>query len=131
MTTVYEHAGGDQALHRLEEAFCSAVLADPVLKTLFTERRPHHAHFAQEPERGDLPTVRAGEPIDEGHLEPPRGEQYGAGYVATGPRRGGGAVGCGLVTDTGQYATPIACLSVAGSSSTASMRWATSAREIE
>jgi hypothetical protein len=31
----------------------------------------------------------------------------------------------------GQYATPIACLRVAGSSSTASMRWATSAREIE
>ena len=29
-----------------------------------------------------------------------------------------------------QYATPIACLRVAGSSSTASMRWATSAREI-
>jgi hypothetical protein len=31
----------------------------------------------------------------------------------------------------GQYAAPIACLRVAGSSSTASMRWATSAREIE
>jgi hypothetical protein len=29
-----------------------------------------------------------------------------------------------------QYATPIACLAVAGSFSAASMRWATSAREI-
>jgi hemoglobin len=42
MTTLYEHAGGDEALHRLEELFYSKVLADPVLKTLFTERRPHH-----------------------------------------------------------------------------------------
>jgi hemoglobin len=30
------------ALHRLEELFYSRVLADPVLKTLFTERRRDH-----------------------------------------------------------------------------------------
>jgi hemoglobin len=42
MTSLYEHAGGGEALHRLEELFYSKVLADPVLKTLFTERRPHH-----------------------------------------------------------------------------------------
>ena len=42
METLYEHAGGDEALHRLEELFYSKVLADPVLKALFTERKPHH-----------------------------------------------------------------------------------------
>ncbi len=42
MTSLYEHAGGDEGLHRLEELFYSKVLADPVLKTVFTERRPHH-----------------------------------------------------------------------------------------
>lgn len=42
MTTLYEHAGGEEALHRLEELFYTKVLADPLLKTLFTERRPHH-----------------------------------------------------------------------------------------
>jgi len=42
LTSLYEHAGGDEGLHRLEELFYSKVLADPVLKTVFTERRPHH-----------------------------------------------------------------------------------------
>ena len=42
MTSLYEHAGGDEALHRLEELFYSKVLTDPVLKALFTERRPNH-----------------------------------------------------------------------------------------
>jgi hypothetical protein len=42
MKSLYEHAGGEEALHRLEELFYSKVLADPVLKRLFTERRPHH-----------------------------------------------------------------------------------------
>ncbi|MFE0149238.1 group II truncated hemoglobin [Nonomuraea sp. NPDC059007] len=42
MATLYEHAGGDEALHRVEASFYDKVLADPVLKTLFTERRPHH-----------------------------------------------------------------------------------------
>src|SRR5215831_3814606 len=42
MKTLYEHAGGDVALHRLEELFYSKVLADPVLKVLFGERKPHH-----------------------------------------------------------------------------------------
>ncbi len=41
MKSVYEHAGGDEALHRLE-IFYAKALADPVLKSLFTERRPHH-----------------------------------------------------------------------------------------
>jgi len=38
--TVYDHLGGDEALHRLEELFYKKALADPVLKTLFTERVP-------------------------------------------------------------------------------------------
>jgi hemoglobin len=40
--TLYEHAGGDDALHRLEELFYSKALADPVLAELFTERVPTH-----------------------------------------------------------------------------------------
>lgn len=40
--SLYEYAGGEDALHRLEECFYAKVLADPVLKPLFTERRPHH-----------------------------------------------------------------------------------------
>jgi hemoglobin len=40
--TLYEHAGGDDGLHRLEEIFYAKALADPVLKTLFTHRVPAH-----------------------------------------------------------------------------------------
>ena len=42
METMYEHAGGDEALHRLEEIFYEKVLEDPVLKTVFTQRVPTH-----------------------------------------------------------------------------------------
>jgi hemoglobin len=40
--TLYQHGGGDEALHRLEELFYQKALADPVLKTLFTKRVPAH-----------------------------------------------------------------------------------------
>jgi hemoglobin len=40
--TLYEHAGGDEALHRLEELFYARALADPVLKDVFTERVATH-----------------------------------------------------------------------------------------
>jgi hemoglobin len=40
--TLYEHAGGDEALHRLEEAFYARALADPVLSEVFTERVATH-----------------------------------------------------------------------------------------
>ena len=40
--TLYEHAGGDDGLHRLEELFYEKALADPVLRTQFTERVPAH-----------------------------------------------------------------------------------------
>jgi hemoglobin len=40
--TLYQHAGGDEALHHLEELFYQKVLTDPVLKTLFTKRVPTH-----------------------------------------------------------------------------------------
>jgi len=47
MRSLYEHAGGSEALHHLEELFYSKVLADPILKPLFTERLPHHVdHLA-------------------------------------------------------------------------------------
>jgi hemoglobin len=36
--TLYDHAGGDDALHRLEELFYAKALSDPVLKDVFTER---------------------------------------------------------------------------------------------
>jgi hemoglobin len=42
MPSLYEHAGGDEALHGLEELFYSKVLADPVLRALFPNRQPHH-----------------------------------------------------------------------------------------
>ena len=42
MASLYEHAGGEEALHRLEDVFYSKVLADPVLKALFPNRQPHH-----------------------------------------------------------------------------------------
>jgi hemoglobin len=43
---LYEHAGGEEALHRLEELFYDKALADPVLKDLFTERvRSHVDHL--------------------------------------------------------------------------------------
>jgi hemoglobin len=34
MPSLYEHAGGEKALHRLEDVFYSSVLADPLLKPL-------------------------------------------------------------------------------------------------
>jgi hemoglobin len=40
--TLYEFAGGDEALHRLEALFYDKVLADPLLAGVFTERRPDH-----------------------------------------------------------------------------------------
>jgi hemoglobin len=42
METLYEHADGDDGLHRLEELFYTKALADPVLKKLFTTRVPTH-----------------------------------------------------------------------------------------
>jgi hemoglobin len=40
--TLYEHAGGDQALHRLEELFYEKALADPILASLFSKRVATH-----------------------------------------------------------------------------------------
>src|SRR3954449_6282610 len=40
--TLYEHAGGDAGLHRLEEIFYAKVLADPVLRPVFGEEQKHH-----------------------------------------------------------------------------------------
>jgi hemoglobin len=40
--SLYDHAGGDSALHRLEELFYDKALADPVLSRLFTKRVPAH-----------------------------------------------------------------------------------------
>ena len=46
MESLYEHAGGEEALHRLEEVFYEKALADPILNTLFTERvRTHVDHL--------------------------------------------------------------------------------------
>src|SRR6516225_10947256 len=42
MESLYEHAGGEEALHRLEEIFYEKALADPILNALFTERVPTH-----------------------------------------------------------------------------------------
>jgi hemoglobin len=42
VTTLYEHAGGDEGLHRLEDSFYSSVLADPLLQPLFGGGQPEH-----------------------------------------------------------------------------------------
>ena len=42
MQSLHEHAGGDEAIHRLEEIFYDKVLDDPVLRVVFTERMPTH-----------------------------------------------------------------------------------------
>jgi hemoglobin len=40
--TLYEHAGGYESIHHLEEIFYDKVLGDPVLSAVFTERVPTH-----------------------------------------------------------------------------------------
>jgi hemoglobin len=46
MQTLFEHAGGEEALHRFTEVFYGSVLADPLLQPLFGAGRPEHvAHL--------------------------------------------------------------------------------------
>jgi hemoglobin len=40
--SLYEHAGGEAGLHRLEQAFYDSVLRDPLLQPLFGEGRASH-----------------------------------------------------------------------------------------
>jgi hemoglobin len=40
--SLYEHAGGEEGLHRLEQTFYASVLRDPLLKPLFGEGKPSH-----------------------------------------------------------------------------------------
>jgi hemoglobin len=42
MPSLYEFAGGEEALHRLEAAFYRSVLEDPLLQPLFGAGRPEH-----------------------------------------------------------------------------------------
>jgi hemoglobin len=42
MPSLFEFAGGEEALHRLESIFYARVLSDPLLKVLFGEGKPHH-----------------------------------------------------------------------------------------
>jgi hemoglobin len=42
MATLFEHAGGEAALHGLEDVFHSSVLADPLLQPLFGAGKPEH-----------------------------------------------------------------------------------------
>jgi hemoglobin len=42
MPSLYEHAGGERALHHLEETFYASVLADPLLQPLFGAGQPQH-----------------------------------------------------------------------------------------
>ena len=47
MTSLFEHAGGEAALHRLEDCFYGHVLTDPLLQPLFGEGQPEHVdHLA-------------------------------------------------------------------------------------
>jgi hemoglobin len=40
--SLYAHAGGELALHRLEQIFYDSVLADPILQPLFGAGQPEH-----------------------------------------------------------------------------------------
>jgi hemoglobin len=40
--SLYEHAGGDEGLHRLEQLFYEKALQDPILSKQFTKRVPTH-----------------------------------------------------------------------------------------
>jgi hemoglobin len=42
LPSLFEHAGGEEALHHLEDIFYSSVLADPVLQPLFGAGRLEH-----------------------------------------------------------------------------------------
>lgn len=42
MPTLFEHAGGEEALHRLEDIFYASVLRDPLLQPLFGGGQPQH-----------------------------------------------------------------------------------------
>jgi hemoglobin len=42
VTSLYEHAGGEAGLHRLEDLFYGKVLRDPLLVPLFGKGRPEH-----------------------------------------------------------------------------------------
>ena len=42
MPTLFEHAGGWEALHRLEQLFYDSVLRDPLLQPLFGDGQPQH-----------------------------------------------------------------------------------------
>jgi hemoglobin len=42
MPSLYDHAGGEAGLHRLEQAFYDSVLRDPLLQPLFGAGQPQH-----------------------------------------------------------------------------------------
>lgn len=42
MPSLYDFAGGEQGLHRLEDTFYSSVLKDPLLQPLFGTGQPQH-----------------------------------------------------------------------------------------
>ena len=45
MPTLFEHVGGEEALHRLEQAFYDSVLLDPLLQPLFGAGRATHVDY--------------------------------------------------------------------------------------
>jgi truncated hemoglobin YjbI len=53
MPSLFEHAGGAEAIHRLEEAFYAKVLADPLLIPLFAGE----AVGASERFGGEMPSI--------------------------------------------------------------------------
>ncbi len=42
MSTLFERAGGEEALHNLEQIFYDSVLRDPLLQPLFGDGQPQH-----------------------------------------------------------------------------------------
>jgi hemoglobin len=42
MPSLFEYAGGEEGLHRMEQVFYDSVLRDPLLQPLFGVGRPTH-----------------------------------------------------------------------------------------
>ena len=67
MPSLFEFAGGEAALHHLEELFYRSVLADPLLQPLFGEGQPHHVQRFVELYMAALDAARM--PTDEAFRE--------------------------------------------------------------
>ena len=69
MPCLFEFAGGEAALHRLEDVFYGKVLADPLRQPLFGAGQPRHVEHV---EFGTRVAVQHSHAADAGQLHPLR-----------------------------------------------------------